>query len=371
MSNLGSSYKWDEWFGARRLETLRAHAPRVFPFKVSPARSEQLKQISKIIDKSKAIEAMEGSKYLLFWTKEHNYSTVSKTAIKSTNPGDRTEGKFMGKWYPCIVIGKESPKAEKQFRAFLNKTIAEEAAEDLEAHVLQYIKSMQNVFCSAPQHEITETPQRHGSTLQMDLETGIAQKQTTSVDGTALSKEDTCSESPFSIFRKPESLGEKRLRKLEDEVKYLKRKIRKLEERDTHAMKNTLGKTVEAEKLDKEEGIVVEAEQLDKKTDKVNETEKTVEETENKKAKYDELVVNQLRTDKEKFKYLVRNFFSEDELRSCSRTGKKSVKSNDSPRPPLNGNIFQELTAAVLKHTSFDFNTFVKKFENLQKILRR
>lgn len=107
MSNFGSSYKWDEWFGARRLETLRAHAPRVFPFKVSPARSEQLKQISKIIDKSKAIEAMEGSKYLLFWTKEHNYSTVSKTAIKSTNPGDRTEGKFMGKWYPCIVIGSK------------------------------------------------------------------------------------------------------------------------------------------------------------------------------------------------------------------------------------------------------------------------
>lgn len=52
------------------------------------------------------------AKYIVFWTLEKNYSIITQPCLKSTKPGDTTEGKFMGKIYPCIVI--KSKKIEIQ-----------------------------------------------------------------------------------------------------------------------------------------------------------------------------------------------------------------------------------------------------------------
>jgi hypothetical protein len=64
--------------------------------------------------------------------------------------------------------------------------------------------------------------------------------------------------------------------------------------------------------------------------------------------------------------------FSKKELIQCSRTGKRSVKSGDSPRPSLDQRKLQTLQKLVLdKCPLFTKEQFVKKFENIQKMLRR
>lgn len=73
---------------------------------------------------------------------------------------------------------------------------------------------------------------------------------------------------------------------------------------------------------------------------------------------YDENVVEKLSTDKEKLKYLVSCYFSEEQLKNCSRTGKRSIHIGSTARPPLNGNDFRKLTTAVGKHTSYVIPTF-------------
>ncbi|KAH3820964.1 hypothetical protein DPMN_122717 [Dreissena polymorpha] len=49
-----------------------------------------------------------------------------------------------------------------------------------------------------------------------------------------------------------------------------------------------------------------------------------------------ELTVKQLKCDQERFKYLCKVFFIVEEIRNCSRTGKRSVHSGEVPRPALN-----------------------------------
>ena len=71
------------------------------------------------------------------------------------------------------------------------------------------------------------------------------------------------------------------------------------------------------------------------------------------------------------FKFLCLHIFTENDLMSFSRTGKRSIKNMDNARPPLNGSKLALLESLVKEHTKFDHNMFVKKFENLQKVLRR
>lgn len=80
-------------------------------------------------------------------------------------------------------------------------------------------------------------------------------------------------------------------------------------------------------------------------------------------------ILQKLKSDQEKLKYLCKLFFSEDELKNSSRTGKRSIKSGETPRPPLN---IEKLKTAVLKYcVTFNSDIFMKKFENFQKVLRR
>ena len=68
---------------------------------------------------------------------------------------------------------------------------------------------------------------------------------------------------------------------------------------------------------------------------------------------------------------LAKHLFSDDELCSSSRTGKKTVKCGASPRPPLDTKKFNTLERLVLTKTKISKETFVKKFQHFQKVLRR
>ena len=70
------------------------------------------------------------------------------------------------------------------------------------------------------------------------------------------------------------------------------------------------------------------------------------------------------------FKFLTLKIFSQDEIISCTRTGKRTAKSGDEVKPQLDPEKFYRLENLVLKHTSMDKCKFYKKFENLQKVLR-
>lgn len=155
-------------------------------------------------------------------------------------------------------------------------------------------------------------------------------------------------------------------------MRYLRKKIRKLEENNTRqeekANKENIRKATEkstvkekiTENTRKEEKIVENSMPM------TNEDNLSIEQE-----KYDESVVLDKFTDQDKLKYLVSCFFSNDDLKNCSRTGKRSCQGGPTARPPLNRNDFCKLTEAVIKFTTYDTETFHKKFENLQKVLRR
>ena len=71
------------------------------------------------------------------------------------------------------------------------------------------------------------------------------------------------------------------------------------------------------------------------------------------------------------FKYLCSKVFSREELISNTRTGKKTIKCMNDTKPPFNPVKFQFLEKMVITHTTLDKNSFYKKLENLQKVLRR
>jgi hypothetical protein len=68
---------------------------------------------------------------------------------------------------------------------------------------------------------------------------------------------------------------------------------------------------------------------------------------------------------------LSRNLFTDDELICSSRTGKKTNKCVGPPRPAINQNKLQQLERVVMKKTGISRDAFIKKFENLQKTLRQ
>lgn len=68
---------------------------------------------------------------------------------------------------------------------------------------------------------------------------------------------------------------------------------------------------------------------------------------------------------------LAKHFFSVPELKTCSRTGKKTVKCAGEPRPPLDAAKLYTLERLVMLNTGLGKEVFIKMFENLQKTLRR
>ncbi|XP_060563109.1 uncharacterized protein LOC132722603 isoform X2 [Ruditapes philippinarum] len=72
--------------------------------------------------------------------------------------------------------------------------------------------------------------------------------------------------------------------------------------------------------------------------------------------------------------YLVKvtkTIFNEIELKSHSRTGKKTAKCLTEPRPALDKAKMMKLESIVRTKTGMSKELFYKKFENLQKVLRR
>lgn len=49
----------------------------------------------------------------------------------------------------------------------------------------------------------------------------------------------------------------------------------------------------------------------------------------------------------------------------------RSPEKSPKKRPALNSEKFELLKMVVCKHTAFETNEIIKKFENIQKILRR
>lgn len=68
---------------------------------------------------------------------------------------------------------------------------------------------------------------------------------------------------------------------------------------------------------------------------------------------------------------LVHKVFTTEEVLGCSRTGKKTVNSGETPRPALNKDKFEALQTAVMKKCQISIDVFKKKFDNFLKMERR
>lgn len=68
---------------------------------------------------------------------------------------------------------------------------------------------------------------------------------------------------------------------------------------------------------------------------------------------------------------LAKAIFTDDQLINCSRTGKRTAKCSGPPRPPLDQQKLILLETVVRKKTDISKECFQKKFENLQKTLRQ
>ena len=125
--------------------------------------------------------------------------------------------------------------------------------------------------------------------------------------------------------------------RLKEDIRSLRRKIRRLEER-------------------------------------VSELEKAKEEQTDDKMKDDKMkLVEHLKdTDVQAvLTTLARAFFSEVEIKNSSRTGKKTSKCAGDPRPPIDQSKFNEMERLVILKTKISRDVFIKKFENFQKTLRQ
>ena len=69
---------------------------------------------------------------------------------------------------------------------------------------------------------------------------------------------------------------------------------------------------------------------------------------------------------------LCKAIFSNEELMNCSRTGKRTNKCSErGPRPPLDIVKLKKLEHLVREKNNISKDCFIKKFENMQKTLRR
>lgn len=160
-------------------------------------------------------------------------------------------------------------------------------------------------------------------------------------------------------------------------MRSLRRKVRKLEDRIAELEKST-SKSHE----DKETARIEETARMGEAASQqqsaslkgadVSGKEADVPETKNNQGETDpEAVVTKAIGDQNKFRNLCLFLFTHDELVSCTRTGKRTIKCMDNVKPQIDPIKFKRLETLVLKHTSYDKPTFHKKFENLQKVLRR
>ena len=69
---------------------------------------------------------------------------------------------------------------------------------------------------------------------------------------------------------------------------------------------------------------------------------------------------------------LLKALFTNEELKSCSITGKKSPKCTGQARPPLDQGKFERLCESVrAKFPGTEKKIIIEKIQNIQKVLRR
>lgn len=158
-----------------------------------------------------------------------------------------------------------------------------------------------------------------------------------------------------------------KLKTLEEEVKNLRKKYRKLDDRITilEGNKNNVSVTNDDSKSVSIGKNVKMPTPPVKVEDKMPTPPADVEE---------ELVAEKIAGvvgDQNILKSLCSTIFTEEELVTMTRTGKRTSKCMDNVKPQLDRVRFGKLEALVKRHTSYDKDTFVKKFENYQKVLRR
>ena len=105
---------------------------------------------------------------------------------------------------------------------------------------------------------------------------------------------------------------------------------------------------------------------------KIRKLEERMNEIENKTANHSELdLVSHLNADNscEVVSILARQIFTEEELKNCSRTGKRTIKCQASPRPPLDSAKFQKLERLALTKLPIQKSEFLKKLKTCKKFL--
>jgi hypothetical protein len=122
-----------------------------------------------------------------------------------------------------------------------------------------------------------------------------------------------------------------------------------------------------------------EVKELKKKMNEAESRNKETREIEENSSK-DDYVLNSVKhlpvqTEREQFDCIKRmclTLFTEDDLVKCSRTGKKTVKSNDVIKPALDTHKLMILEKAVMtKIPSMSASALNKKIDNIIKIVRR
>ena len=157
--------------------------------------------------------------------------------------------------------------------------------------------------------------------------------------------------------------SDKRIRRLEDEVHSMKKKIRRLEELHRTASKKE-GRTENFEVASSPENTMVDAPlTVTASTSKPR--------SEVLKADLQKLITPSM-SEQEIFNHVTFKVFNQDELRDCSRTGKRSIKNMETPCPPIDQEKLENLKGLIQKFCpAMNNEMFIKKFENIQKVLRR
>lgn len=155
-----------------------------------------------------------------------------------------------------------------------------------------------------------------------------------------------------------------KIKSLEEDVKYLRRKCRKLEDRMTKLEDEKKGAKVDMSPVTtKDDKKTASKDKNVPQDDKMPTNVKSVEQVEE--------TIAGVVGDQNRFKHLCLQLFMAEELVSMTRTGKRTIKCVGIVKPQLDQIRFSKLETLVMRHTSYDKNTFQNVLENLQKVLRR
>ncbi|XP_052262612.1 uncharacterized protein LOC127866222 [Dreissena polymorpha] len=163
-----------------------------------------------------------------------------------------------------------------------------------------------------------------------------------------------------------------KIKRLEEDVRSLRRKLGKLEDRVSELDKDKASNSTTEQVVEKADRTG----QLAKKKEGQGSVSKkeadSILETKPCQAICEqdvEAIVGKAIGNQNKFKNLCLYKFTREELVSCTRTGKRTIKCMDNVKPQLDHTKFKELETLVLKYTLYDKQSFQKKLKTYRKFL--